>query len=50
MALNINTHSIQTRLYIMMLLEYAVRAMWYPYLANYLTSPRLDHGLGFTSG
>ena len=34
----------------MMFLEYAVRGMWYPYLANYLSAPRSSHGLGFTSG
>jgi nucleoside transporter len=34
----------------MMFLEYAVRGMWYPYLANYLTAARSVHGLGFTSG
>jgi len=34
----------------MMFLEYAVRGMWYPYLANYLRAPRIMHGLGFTSG
>jgi nucleoside transporter len=34
----------------MMFLEYAVRGMWYPYLANYLGAPRSLHGLGFTSG
>ena len=45
------THrSITFRLCIMMFLEYAVRGMWYPYLANYLGAPRSLHGLGFTSG
>jgi nucleoside transporter len=45
------THrSITLRLCIMMFLEYAVRGMWYPYLANYLGAPRSVHGLGFTSG
>lgn len=45
------THrSITLRLCIMMFLEYAVRGMWYPYLANYLGAPRSLHGLGFTSG
>lgn len=34
----------------MMFLEYAVRGMWYPYLANYLGAPKSLHGLGFTSG
>jgi nucleoside transporter len=34
----------------MMFLEYAVRGMWYPFLANYLSSDRHDHGLGFTAG
>ncbi len=34
----------------MMFLEYAVRGMWYPYLANYLSAARSVHGLGFTSG
>jgi nucleoside transporter len=34
----------------MMFLEYAVRGMWYPFLANYLTADRADHGLGFTAG
>ena len=42
--------SITVRLCIMMFLEYAVRGMWYPYLANYLTAARAVHGLGFTSG
>lgn len=34
----------------MMFLEYAVRGMWYPYLANYLTASKSLHGMGFTSG
>ena len=34
----------------MMFLEYAVRGMWYPFLANYLSAARLDHGLGFSAG
>jgi nucleoside transporter len=34
----------------MMFLEYAVRGMWYPYLANYLSAARSIHGLGFTPG
>jgi nucleoside transporter len=34
----------------MMFLEYGVRGMWYPFLANYLAASRGDHGLGFTSG
>ncbi len=34
----------------MMFLEYAVRGMWYPFLANYLSANRADRGLGFTSG
>jgi nucleoside transporter len=34
----------------MMFLEYAVRGMWYPYLANYLSASRSVHGMGFTSG
>ena len=34
----------------MMFLEYAVRGMWYPFLANYLRASRSDHGLGFTQG
>ncbi len=42
--------SITIRLCIMMFLEYAVRGMWYPYLANYLGAPRSLHGLGFTPG
>ncbi|HEY1922846.1 MAG TPA: MFS transporter [Tepidisphaeraceae bacterium] len=42
--------SITFRLCLMMFLEYAVRGMWYPYLANYLSAPRSVHGLGFTSG
>ena len=42
--------SITIRLCLMMFLEYAVRGMWYPYLANYLRAPRSLHGLGFTSG
>jgi nucleoside transporter len=42
--------SITLRLCIMMFLEYAVRGMWYPYLANYLSAARSVHGLGFTSG
>jgi nucleoside transporter len=36
------------RLCVMMFLEYAVRGMWYPFLANYLSATRSDHGLGFT--
>jgi nucleoside transporter len=38
------------RLCLMMFLEYAVRGMWYPFLANYLTAARTDGGLGFSSG
>ena len=32
----------------MMFLEYAVRGMWYPFFANYLSASRASHGLGFT--
>jgi MFS family permease len=42
--------SITLRLAIMMFLEYAVRGMWYPFLANYLSAPASLHGLGFSSG
>jgi nucleoside transporter len=42
--------SITFRLCLMMFLEYSVRGMWYPYLANYLRAPRSLHGLGFTVG
>ena len=42
--------TIISRLAIMMFLEYAVRGMWYPFLANYLSAPTSLHGLGFTSG
>src|ERR1700744_2516267 len=42
--------TVKIRLCAMMFLEYAVRGMWYPFLANYLSSARQDHGLGFTSG
>lgn len=38
------------RLCLMMFLEYSVRGMWYPYLANYLRAPRSLRGLGFTPG
>jgi nucleoside transporter len=41
--------TINLRLCIMMFLEYAVRGMWYPFLANYLTTSRLNHGLGFSA-
>ena len=34
----------------MMYLEFAVRGMWYPFLANYLTASRPGGGLGFTVG
>lgn len=34
----------------MMFLEYAVRGMWYPFFANYLSSGRGEHGLGFSAG
>jgi len=44
------SRTIAIRLCVMMFLEYAVRGMWYPFLANYLTASRIDHGLGFTSG
>ena len=42
--------SIVIRLCVMMFLEYAVRGMWYPFLANYLTAARSDRGLAFTAG
>src|SRR5271168_2114759 len=42
--------SITFRLCLLMFLEYAVRGMWYPFLANYLRAPRSLHGLGFSSG
>jgi len=45
-----NHRAIAIRLSVMMFLEYAVRGMWYPYLANYLEAPRIKNGLGFTSG
>jgi nucleoside transporter len=44
------SRTITFRLCVMMFLEYAVRGMWYPFLANYLSSDRADHGLGFTAG
>ena len=34
----------------MMYLEFAVRGMWYPFLANYLRASRDGGGLGFTAG
>ncbi len=45
-----SSRSITIRLCLMMFLEYAVRGMWYPFLANYLTARRVDHGLEFTAG
>ncbi len=42
--------SVTARLCVMMYLEFAVRGMWYPYLANYLTAARGGGGLGFSSG
>ena len=42
--------SVTARLCVMMYLEFAVRGMWYPYLANYLTAGRDGGGLGFSSG
>jgi nucleoside transporter len=42
--------SITIRLCIMMFLEYAIRGIWYPFLANYLTAPKSVHGLGFSPG
>jgi nucleoside transporter len=42
--------SITFRLCLMMFLEYSVRGMWYPFLANYLQAPRTLHGLEFTPG
>ncbi len=42
--------SLTARLCLMMFFEQGVRGTWYPYLANYLTAPRANHGLGFSSG
>jgi nucleoside transporter len=42
--------SITFRLCLMMFLEYAVRGMWYPFLANFLRASRAMHGLGFSAG
>jgi MFS family permease len=42
--------SLVGRLCLMMFLEYAVRGMWYPFLANYLSAPRDVGGLGFSPG
>ena len=42
--------SVTARLCVMMYLEFAVRGMWYPYLANYLTASPPGGGLGFSSG
>ena len=50
MTRDMQSSSIKLRLCVMMFLEYAVRGMWYPYLANYLSSPRSAGGLGFTAG
>ena len=44
------TRSVNVRLCLMMYLEFAVRGMWYPFLANYLTAARAGGGLGFTVG
>jgi hypothetical protein len=44
------SRTITLRLCVMMFLEYAVRGMWYPFLANYLSADRADHGLAFTAG
>ena len=44
------SRSVTVRLCVMMYLEFAVRGMWYPYLANYLTAGRNGGGLGFTPG
>ncbi len=41
---------VTARLCAMMYLEFAVRGMWYPFLANYLTAARAGGGLGFSSG
>jgi nucleoside transporter len=38
------------RLSLMMFLQYAVWGAWLPYLANYLTGPRSEGGLGFSGG
>jgi nucleoside transporter len=45
-----NHRTITVRLCIMMFLEYAIRGVWYPFLANYLVAPRAVHGLGFSAG
>jgi nucleoside transporter len=42
------TKSVNARLCLMMFLEFAVRGMWYPFLANYLVAGRGDGGLGFS--
>jgi nucleoside transporter len=43
------SRAVNLRLCIMMFLEYAVRGMWYPFLANYLSTNRINHGLEFTA-
>ena len=42
--------AVTARLCVMMFLEFAVRGMWYPFLANYLTAARAGGGLGFSPG
>ena len=44
------TRAVTVRLCAMMFLEYAVRGMWYPFLANYLRAGRAAGGLGFYQG
>ena len=44
------SRAVVVRLCVMMYLEFAVRGMWYPFLANYLTAARAGGGLGFTPG
>ena len=44
------SRAVTGRLCLMMYLEFAVRGMWFPFLANYLRAGRGDGGLGFSSG
>jgi nucleoside transporter len=41
---------LKIRLCTMMFLEYAIRGMWFPFLASYLSASRQDRGLGFSTG
>src|SRR5438552_16169959 len=45
---NSSMRSVFPRLALMMFLEYAIRGVWMPYLASYLTSEPSRGGLGFS--